>query len=68
MRARSAIMNEHDIDDRDLASSDPVDPASLQHPDSTLCPECLGAGALPSGEVCPVCEGMGKATSRTGGG
>ncbi len=61
-------MNEHDIDDRELKPSDPVDPASLQHPDATLCPECLGAGALTSGETCPVCEGTGRATSRTGGG
>jgi RecJ-like exonuclease len=61
-------MNEHDIDDRDLTPSDPADPASLQRLDPTLCPECLGAGALPSGETCPVCEGSGKASSRIGGG
>jgi hypothetical protein len=61
-------MNEHDIDDRDLTPTDPADPASSQHPDPTLCPECLGAGALVSGEVCPVCEGTGKASGRTGGG
>jgi len=66
--ARSAIMNPHDIDDRDLTPSEPVDPASLQHPDATLCPECQGSGALPDGEVCPVCDGTGKATGRTGGG
>ena len=61
-------MNEHDIDDRDRSPSDPAEPASLQHRDPTLCPECLGAGTLPSGEVCPVCEGTGRATNRTGGG
>ena len=61
-------MNPHDIDDRDLTPTDPVDPASLQHPDATLCPECAGTGALADGEVCPVCEGTGKATGRTGGG
>jgi DnaJ-class molecular chaperone len=61
-------MKEHEIDDRDLSPADPADPASLQRPDPTLCPECLGAGSLPSGEVCPVCEGTGKATNRTGGG
>lgn len=61
-------MNEHDIDDRDLSPPDPADPASLQHRDSILCPECLGAGSLASGETCPVCEGTGKATNRTGGG
>jgi len=61
-------MNEHDIDDRDLTPSDPADRASLQHPDPTLSPECLGAGELTSGETCPVCEGTGKATGRIGGG
>jgi RecJ-like exonuclease len=61
-------MNEHDIDDRDLAPSSPVDPASLQHPDAVLCPECQGAGVTVAGETCPVCEGTGKATGRTGGG
>ncbi|WP_439470790.1 hypothetical protein [Brevundimonas sp.] len=61
-------MNEHDIDDRDLAPSDPADPASLQHGDPTLCPECQGAGVRVSGETCPVCEGSGKATGRSGGG
>ncbi|KQW86734.1 hypothetical protein [Brevundimonas sp. Root1279] len=61
-------MKEHEIDDRDLTPSDPTDPASLQHPDATLCPECLGSGSLTSGETCPVCEGTGKATGRTGGG
>lgn len=61
-------MNPHDIDDRDLTPSNPVDPASLQHPDPTLCPECQGAGASASGETCAVCEGTGKATGRTGGG
>ena len=61
-------MKEHEIDDRDLTPSDPVDPASLQHVDATVCPECLGAGALATGETCPVCEGTGKATNRTGGG
>jgi Archaea-specific RecJ-like exonuclease, contains DnaJ-type Zn finger domain len=66
--ARSALMNEHEIDDRDLTPSNPSDPASLQHPDATLCPECLGAGVVSSGETCPVCEGTGRATYRTGGG
>ncbi len=61
-------MNEHDIDDRDLTPADPADPASLQRPDPTLCPECLGVGALPSGDLCPVCEGSGKSGSRAGGG
>ena len=61
-------MNEHEIDDRDLMPSDPADPASQQHPDPTLCPECMGGGVLTSGEICPVCEGTGKATNRTGGG
>lgn len=61
-------MNESDIDDRGLTPEDPSDPASLQHPDATLCPECQGAGALASGETCPVCEGTGKALGRTGGG
>ena len=65
---RSASMKEHEIDDRDLTPSSPVDPASLQHPDATLCPECQGVGATASGETCPVCEGTGKATGRTGGG
>ena len=60
-------MNEHEIDDRDLTPSSPVDPASLQT-DATVCPECAGAGAVVSGETCPVCEGTGKATGRTGGG
>ena len=57
-----------EIDDRDMGSGDPVDPASLQHPDATLCPECQGTGALVSGEICPVCEGTGKAVGRAGGG
>jgi len=61
-------MNPHDIDDRDLTPSSPVDPASLQHSDPTLCPECQGAAVSTSGETCPVCEGTGKATGRTGGG
>ena len=61
-------MNEHEIDDRDLTPSDPADPASQQHPDPTLCPECMGGGVLTSGEICPVCEGTGNATKRTGGG
>lgn len=61
-------MKEHEIDDRDLTPSSPVDPASLQQPDPTLCPECQGAGATMTGETCPVCEGTGKATGRTGGG
>lgn len=61
-------MNEHDIDDSGLTPSDPGDPTSAQHVDSTACPECQGLGALPSGETCPVCEGTGKATARTGGG
>ncbi|HEY1073993.1 hypothetical protein [Brevundimonas sp.] len=57
-----------EIDDRDLGPVDPTDPAALQHPDATLCPECQGTGTLSSGEVCPVCEGTGKALGRTGGG
>ena len=61
-------MNPYDIDDRDLTPSSPEDPASLQNPDPTLCPECQGAGASTSGETCTVCEGSGKATGRTGGG
>lgn len=61
-------MNEHDIDDRDLTPSDPADPASLQQRDPAVCPECLGSGALVSGETCPVCEGTGKASGRIGGG
>lgn len=61
-------MNGHDIDDRDLTPSDPADPASLQRQDPAVCPECLGSGALASGETCPVCEGTGKAPSRIGGG
>ncbi len=60
-------MKEHDIDDSGM-TADPLDPASGQHGDPTLCPECAGAGALPDGEICPVCEGTGKATGRTGGG
>ena len=67
-RAVPLFMNEHEIDDRDLTPTGPVDPASLQHPDATLCPECQGAGATASGETCPVCEGTGKATGHTGGG
>lgn len=61
-------MKPPDIDDRDLTPVDPVDPASLQHPDATLCPECQGAGVTTAGETCPVCEGTGKASGRTGGG
>lgn len=61
-------MNEHDIDDRALTPQDPSDPASAQHHDAALCPECEGVGALPDGETCPVCDGTGKATGRTGGG
>lgn len=61
-------MNESDIDDRGLTPEDPSDPAALQHPDATLCPECQGQGALSSGETCPVCQGTGKAIGRTGGG
>lgn len=61
-------MKNQDIDDRDLAPSDPADPASSQEADATLCPECQGVGAVPSGETCPVCQGTGKATGRTGGG
>ncbi|RZJ45846.1 MAG: hypothetical protein EON86_00660 [Brevundimonas sp.] len=68
MAGRFVNMNPHEIDDQGLAPSDPTDPASLQHPDATLCPECQGSGALPDGETCPVCEGTGKATGRTGGG
>lgn len=65
---RFVVMNAHEIDDRDLTPRPPTDPASLQHPDPTLCPECQGTGATASGETCPVCEGTGKATGRTGGG
>jgi RecJ-like exonuclease len=65
---RSAWMKEHEIDDRDLAADDPADPASLQHVDAILCPECRGAGATSEGETCPVCDGTGRATGRTGGG
>ena len=61
-------MKEHEIDDRDLTPTSPVDPASAQQPDATLCAECAGAGAVMSGETCPVCEGTGKVTGRTGGG
>ena len=61
-------MNPQDIEDRDLTPSSPVDPASLQRPDPTLCPECQGAGSTASGETCAVCEGTGKPTARTGGG
>ncbi|RZJ18948.1 MAG: hypothetical protein EON91_03440 [Brevundimonas sp.] len=61
-------MSEHDIDDRGLTPEDPANPAALQHPDATLCPECQGAGVLPDGDNCPVCDGTGKATGRTGGG
>ena len=68
IRHRSIGMKEHEIDDRDLTPSGPTDPASLQHPDPTLCPECQGIGATASGETCPVCEGTGKASGRTGGG
>lgn len=57
-----------EIDDRDMGPVDPADPASLEHPDATLCPECQGTGALASGEVCPVCQGTGKPVGRTGGG
>ena len=67
-RAVDAGMKEHEIDERDLTRSRPTDPASLQSPDPVLCPECQGAGAIPTGEICPVCEGTGKATGRTGGG
>ena len=58
-------MNEHDINDGELG---PVDPATAQHHDATLCPECEGAGVLTNGDTCPVCDGSGKATGRTGGG
>jgi DnaJ-class molecular chaperone len=61
-------MNPHDIDDRGLTPEDPTDPATLQHPDATLCPECQGTGIAISGETCSVCEGSGRATGRTGGG
>lgn len=67
-RAVQSGMKETEIDDRDLTPSDPTDPASLQHVDATLCPECQGAAVLPTGETCPVCEGTGKAVGRTGGG
>lgn len=67
-RPVAAGMNEHEIDDQDLTPSSPVDPASLQQPDPSLCLECQGVGAVASGETCPVCEGTGKATGRTGGG
>lgn len=65
---RSSGMNPSDIDDRGLTPEDPADPAPLQHPDATLCPECQGVGTLPDGVTCPVCEGTGRATGRTGGG
>lgn len=68
VEAVHAGMKEHEIDDRDLTRSRPTDPASLEHPDPILCPECQGAGAVATGETCPVCEGTGKATGRTGGG
>jgi RecJ-like exonuclease len=61
-------LSDTEIDDSDLGPSDPADPASLQHGDTTVCPECAGVGALPTGETCPVCEGTGKASHRTGGG
>ena len=61
-------MNETEIDDRGLGPQDPVDPAAAQHHDASLCPECEGAGALPSGETCPVCEGTGRAVGRASGG
>ena len=61
-------MDPHEIDDRDLTPTDPTDPASLQHPDATVCPECQGSGISLDGETCPVCEGTGKPTGRTGGG
>lgn len=61
-------MKEHEIDDRGLTPSDPLEPAGIQNPDPTLCPECQGIGATASGETCPVCEGVGTATGRTGGG
>lgn len=61
-------MNEHDIDDRGLTPSNPDEPASPGQPDPVVCPECLGSGALASGETCPVCDGSGKASGRIGGG
>lgn len=61
-------MKPPEIDDRDLTPSDPADPASLQHADPTLCPECQGTGLAPDGGTCSVCDGTGKATARTGGG
>ena len=63
----SPAIDPTEIDDRDLGQVDPTDPASLQPPDATLCPECQGVGTLPSGEVCPVCEGTGRAAGRMGG-
>lgn len=67
-RAVAPCMKETEIDDSDLTPSDPADPASLQHVDAALCPECQGSAVLPTGETCPVCEGTGKAVGRTGGG
>lgn len=61
-------MHPTEIDDRGLAPQDPADPTNEQAPDATLCAECQGVGAVPSGETCPVCQGTGKATARTGGG
>jgi RecJ-like exonuclease len=61
-------MNEQQIDDSDLTPSSPIDPASTQQPDATLCPECAGAGAVMSGETCSLCGGTGKAVGRSGGG
>ena len=64
----SPSIDSTEIDDRDLRPVDQSNPASPQHPDATLCPECQGAGTLASGEVCPVCEGTAKAVGWTGGG
>ena len=61
-------MKETEIDDRGLTPSDPTDPSDPQTPDHSLCAECQGVGALPSGETCPVCGGTGRANARTGGG
>ena len=60
-------MKDTEIDDSGLAPIDPADPAAPESTDA-VCPECIGAGALPDGEVCPMCEGTGRPNARTGGG
>ena len=57
-----------EIDDRDLGPEDPSDPASFQHLDATLCPECQGTGALAYGEISLVCEVTSKAVDCLGEG